>query len=143
MKNLDILNFDNQLTSEEILIRDSVRDYATNELMPRILDANRNERFDKSIYKELGELGLLGATIKGYECQGVGYVAYGLITHEIEKVDSGYRSAYSVQSSLAMHAIEQFGSEDQKNKFLPEMTKGNLIGCFGLTDQMQDQIHQQ
>ena len=93
MKNLDILNLDNQLTSEEILIRDSVRDYATNELMPRILDANRNEKFDKSIYKELGELGLLGATIKGYECQGVGYVAYGLITHEIEKVDSGYRSA--------------------------------------------------
>ena len=134
MKNLDILNFDNQLTSEEILIRDSVRDYATNELMPRILDANRKENFDRSIYKELGELGLLGATIKGYGCQGVGYVAYGLITHEIEKVDSGYRSAYSVQSSLAMHAIEQFGSEEQKNKFLPEMAKGNLIGCFGLTE---------
>ena len=134
MKNLDILNFDNQLTSEEILIRDSVRDYAANELMPRILDANRNENFDKSIYKELGELGLLGATINGYGCQGVGYVAYGLITHEIEKVDSGYRSAYSVQSSLAMHAIEQFGSEVQKNKFLPEMAKGKLIGCFGLTE---------
>ena len=100
--------------------------------MPRILDANRNEKFDK-VYKELGELGLLGATIKGYECQGVGYVAYGLITHEIEKVDSGYRSAYSVQSSLAMHA-EQFGSEEQKHKFLPEMAKGNLIGCFGLTE---------
>ena len=134
MKDLDILNFDNQLTSEEILIRDSIRDYATNELMPRIQEANRNEIFDKNIYKELGELGLLGATVKGYGCQGIGYVAYGLITNEIERVDSGYRSAYSVQSSLAMYAIEQFGSEEQKNKYLPEMAKGNLIGCFGLTE---------
>lgn len=134
MNTLDILNLDNQLTSEEILIRDSIRNYATNELMPRIQDANRNEVFDKNIYKELGELGLLGATVKGYGCQGIGYVAYGLITHEIERVDSGYRSAYSVQSSLAMYAIEQFGSEEQKNKFLPEMAKGNLIGCFGLTE---------
>ena len=134
MNTLDILNLDNQLTSEEILIRDSIRDYATNELMPRIQDANRNEVFDKNIYKELGELGLLGATVKGYGCQGIGYVAYGLITHEIERVDSGYRSAYSVQSSLAMYAIEQFGSEEQKNKYLPEMAKGNLIGCFGLTE---------
>ena len=134
MKNLDILNFDNQLTSEEILIRDSIRDYATNELMPRIQEANRNEIFDKNIYKELGKLGLLGATVQGYGCQGIGYVAYGLITHEIERVDSGYRSAYSVQSSLAMYAIEQFGSESQKNKYLPEMAKGNLIGCFGLTE---------
>jgi len=134
MKDLDILNFDNQLTSEEILIRDSIRDYATNELMPRIQEANRNEIFDKNIYKELGKLGLLGATVQGYGCQGIGYVAYGLITHEIERVDSGYRSAYSVQSSLAMYAIEQFGSESQKNKYLPEMAKGNLIGCFGLTE---------
>lgn len=134
MRNLDILNFDNQLDSEEILIRDSIRDYATNELMPRIQEANRNEVFDKNIYKELGELGLLGATVKGYGCQGIGYVAYGLITNEIERVDSGYRSAYSVQSSLAMYAIEQFGSEEQKNKYLPEMAKGHLIGCFGLTE---------
>jgi len=134
MQNLDILNLDNQLTSEEILIRDTVRDYATNELMPRIKDANRNEFFDKEIYKELGDLGLLGATIEGYGCQGIGYVAYGLITHEIEKVDSGYRSAYSVQSSLAMYAIEQFGSEEQKKRFLPNMAKGELIGCFGLTE---------
>ena len=134
MQNLDILNLDNQLTSEEILIRDTVRDYATNELMPRIQDANRNEFFDKEIYKELGDLGLLGATIEGYGCQGIGYVAYGLITHEIEKVDSGYRSAYSVQSSLAMYAIEQFGSEEQKKRFLPDMAKGKLIGCFGLTE---------
>ena len=134
MQNLDILNLDNQLTSEEVLIRDTVKDYATNELMPRIQDANRNEFFDKEIYKELGDLGLLGATIEGYGCQGIGYVAYGLITHEIEKVDSGYRSAYSVQSSLAMYAIEQFGSEEQKKRFLPNMAKGELIGCFGLTE---------
>ena len=134
MQNLDILNLDNQLTTEEILIRDTVRDYATKELMPRIQNANRNEVFDKEIYKELGELGVLGATIEGYGCQGIGYVAYGLITHEIEKVDSGYRSAYSVQSSLAMYAIEQFGSEDQKKRFLPDMAKGKLIGCFGLTE---------
>ena len=134
MQSLDILNLDNQLTSEEILIRDTVKDYATNELMPRIQDANRNEFFDKEIYKELGDLGLLGATIEGYGCQGIGYVAYGLITHEIEKVDSGYRSAYSVQSSLAMYAIEQFGSEEQKKRFLPDMAKGELIGCFGLTE---------
>ena len=134
MRNLDILNFDNQLDSEEILIRDSIRDYATNELMPRIQEANRNEVFDKNIYKELGELGLLGATVKGYGCQGIGYVAYGLITNEIERVDSGYRSAYSVQSSLAMYAIEQFGSEEQKNNYLPDLISGNKIGCFGLTE---------
>ena len=134
MQNLDILNLDNQLTTEEILIRDTVRDYATKELMPRIQNANRNEVFGKEIYKELGELGVLGATIEGYGCQGIGYVAYGLITHEIEKVDSGYRSAYSVQSSLAMYAIEQFGSEEQKKRFLPDMAKGKLIGCFGLTE---------
>ncbi len=134
MKNLDILNIKNQLTSEEILIQESVNEYAQNELMPRIQNANRNEEFDKNIYKELGSLGLLGATVKGYGCQGIGYVAYGLITHEIEKVDSGYRSAYSVQSSLAMYAIEQFGSEEQKTKYLPIMAQGNLIGCFGLTE---------
>lgn len=134
MKNLDILNIKNQLTSEEILIQESVNEYAQNELMPRIQNANRNEEFDKNIYKELGSLGLLGATVKGYGCQGIGYVAYGLITHEIEKVDSGYRSAYSVQSSLAMYAIEQFGSEEQKKKYLPIMAQGNLIGCFGLTE---------
>ena len=134
MQNLDILNLDNQLTTEEILIRDTVREYATKELMPRIQNANRNEVFDKEIYIELGELGVLGATIEGYGCQGIGYVAYGLITHEIEKVDSGYRSAYSVQSSLAMYAIEQFGSEEQKKRFLPDMAKGKLIGCFGLTE---------
>ena len=106
MNNLDIFKLDNQLSSEEILIRDTAKKYAQESLMPRVLLANRNETFDRDVYYELGELGLLGATIQGYGCAGVGYVSYGLIAREIEKVDSGYRSAYSVQTSLAMNAIE-------------------------------------
>ena len=102
--------------------------------MPRILEANRHEIFDKEIYKEMGNLGFLGAPIQGYGCAGVNYVSYGLIAREIERVDSSYRSAFSVQTSLAMHAIYTFGSEDQKNYYLPEMAQGNLIGCFGLTE---------
>lgn len=130
----DILLFDEQLTEEERNIKDSARDYCQSELMPRILDANRNEVFDKNIYKEMGQIGFLGAPINGYGCAGVNYVSYGLIAREIERVDSSYRSAYSVQTSLAMHAIYKFGSEEQKNFYLPEMAKGNLIGCFGLTE---------
>ena len=134
MNNLDILQLDKQLTSEELLIKDTANQYAQESLMPRILLSNRNETFDRDIYHELGELGLLGATIKGYGCAGVGYVAYGLIAREIEKVDSGYRSAYSVQTSLAMNAIYEFGSDHQKDKYLPKMAKGELLGCFGLTE---------
>ena len=130
----DILKLDSQLTEEERMIRDNVREYCKKSLMPRILDANRNETFHPEIYKEMGELGILGATIKGYGCAGVGYVSYGLITREIERVDSSYRSAFSVQSSLAMYAIYQFGSEAQKEDLLPQMANGNLIGCFGLTE---------
>ena len=130
----DILNFDNQLSEEEVSIQNSARDYCQSELMPRILDANRNEIFDRDIYKEMGSIGFLGAPIDGYGCAGVSYVSYGLIAREIERVDSSYRSAFSVQTSLAMHAIYKFGSEDQKNFYLPEMAKGNLIGCFGLTE---------
>ena len=130
----DILRIDAQLTEEERMIRDNVRDYCNKSLMPRILEANRNETFHPEIYKEMGELGILGATIKGYGCAGVGYVSYGLITREIERIDSSYRSAFSVQSSLAMYAIYQFGSEEQKEDLLPEMAAGNLIGCFGLTE---------
>ena len=130
----DILLFDSQLSEEEISIQKSARDYCQSELMPRILDANRNEIFDKDIYKEMGSIGFLGAPIDGYGCAGVSYVSYGLIAREIERVDSSYRSAFSVQTSLAMHAIYKFGSEDQKNFYLPEMAKGNLIGCFGLTE---------
>ena len=130
----DILKLDSQLTEEERMIRNNVREYCKKSLMPRILDANRNETFHPEIYKEMGELGILGATIKGYGCAGVGYVSYGLITREIERVDSSYRSAFSVQSSLAMYAIYQFGSEAQKEDLLPQMAAGNLIGCFGLTE---------
>ena len=130
----DILKLDGQLTEEERMIRDNVREYCSKSLMPRILDANRNEKFHPEIYKEMGELGILGASIKGYGCAGVGYVSYGLITREIERIDSSYRSAFSVQSSLAMYAIYQFGSEAQKEDLLPQMAAGNLIGCFGLTE---------
>ena len=134
MNDLDILLFDEQLSEEELIIKKSARDYCQSELMPRILDANRNEIFDKAIYKEMGSLGFLGAPIQGYGCAGTNYVSYGLIAREIESVDSSYRSAFSVQTSLAMHAIYKFGSDEQKEFYLPEMAKGNLIGCFGLTE---------
>ena len=134
MKTQDILLFDEQLSEEEISIQNSARDYCQSELMPRILEANRNETFDKNIYKEMGEMGFLGAPISGYGCAGVNYVSYGIIAREIERVDSSYRSLYSVQTSLAMYAIYQFGTEEQKEHYLPEMAKGNLIGCFGLTE---------
>ncbi|MFL2704913.1 MAG: acyl-CoA dehydrogenase [Gammaproteobacteria bacterium] len=130
----DIFNFDHQLSDEERLIRDSANDFCQKSLMPRILEANRDEIFDKDIYKELGNLGLLGAPITGYGCAGTNYVSYGLITREIERVDSSYRSAYSVQTSLAMHPIHKFGSEEQKDHYLPKMAKGEMIGCFGLTE---------
>ena len=130
----DLLLFDQQLTEEELAIQKTVRDYCDKSLMPRIQKANREELFDKEIYKELANLGLLGPHIKGYGCAGVSNVAYGLIAREIERVDSSYRSAFSVQSSLAMYAIYKFGSEEQKKHYLPEMSKGNIIGCFGLTE---------
>ena len=130
----DLLLFDQQLTEEELAIQKTARDYCDKSLMPRIQKANRDELFDKEIYKELAGLGLLGPHIKGYGCAGVSNVAYGLIAREIERVDSSYRSAFSVQSSLAMYAIYKFGSEEQKEHYLPEMAKGNIIGCFGLTE---------
>lgn len=130
----DLLLFDKQLTEEELAIQKTTRDYCSKSLMPRVQKANREEIFDKEIYKELAQLGLLGPHIKGYGCSGVSNVAYGLIAREIERVDSSYRSAFSVQSSLAMYAIYKFGSEEQKNFYLPEMAKGNIIGCFGLTE---------
>jgi len=130
----DILLLDDQLTDEELSIQKSARDYCQKELMPGILDANRNEIFNKSIYKEMGQLGFLGAPIDGYGCAGTNYVSYGLIAREIERVDSSYRSAFSVQTSLAMHAIHKFGSEEQKEFYLPQMANGDLVGCFGLTE---------
>jgi len=130
----DIFRFDEQLSEEERMIKDNVREYCQKSLMPRILESNRNETFHPEIFKEMGELGILGATIKGYGCAGINYVSYGLITREIERVDTSYRSSFSVQSSLSMYAIYNFGSEEQKEEFLPKMATGELVGCFGLTE---------
>jgi len=130
----DIFKFDDQLSEEERMIRDNVREYCQKSLMPRIVESNRNEIFHTEIMKEMGDLGILGATIKGYGCAGINYVAYGLITREIERVDTSYRSAFSVQSSLSMYAIYNFGSDEQKEELLPKMASGQLVGCFGLTE---------
>jgi glutaryl-CoA dehydrogenase len=130
----DPLQFDELLSEEERLIRDTARDYAQSRLMPRILEANRSETFDRAILREMGELGLLGSTIDGYGCAGTNYVAYGLVAREVERVDSGYRSALSVQSSLVMYPIFAYGTEEQRQRFLPRLATGELIGCFGLTE---------
>ena len=130
----DAFLLEDQLSEEERMIRDTARDYAQDKLMPRILTANREERFDREILNEMGELGLLGPTIDGYGCAGVNYVSYGVIAREIERVDSGYRSVMSVQSSLVMHPIHAYGSETQKEKFLPRLASGEIAGCFGLTE---------
>ena len=130
----DPLLLESALTEEERMVRETARDYAQGSLMPRILEAHRSEHFDTAIMREMGELGLLGATIDGYGCAGVGYVSYGLVAREIERVDSGYRSAISVQSSLVMHPIHAYGSEAQRAKYLPKLATGELIGCFGLTE---------
>ncbi|WP_339330420.1 acyl-CoA dehydrogenase [Aeromonas hydrophila] len=126
---------DGQLGEEERLIRDAARDYCQARLMPRVLEANRREQFDRTIMNELGELGLLGATLpEQYGCAGVNHVAYGLIAREVERVDSGYRSAMSVQSSLVMHPIHAYGDEAQRQRWLPGLARGKLVGCFGLTE---------
>jgi glutaryl-CoA dehydrogenase len=125
---------EDQLSEEERMIRDTARGYAQDKLMPRILEANRHETYDRKIMTEMGELGLLGLTIKGYGCAGVNYVSYGLVAREVERVDSGYRSAMSVQSSLVMYPIYAYGSEAQRQKYLPRLAKGELVGCFGLTE---------
>ena len=130
----DPLLIDEELSGEERLVRDTARDYARERLMPRVLEANRHERFDREIMSELGALGLLGPTIDGYGCAGASYVAYGVIAREVERVDSGYRSAMSVQSSLVMFPIHAYGSEAQRERYLPRLASGELIGCFGLTE---------
>ncbi|CAI5745171.1 unnamed protein product [Peronospora destructor] len=130
----DPLLLDDQLTDEEALIQKSANDYCQGKLLPRIVEANRKGTFDRSIMKEMGEMGFLGPTIHGYGCAGVGYVSYGLIANAVERVDSAYRSAMSVQSSLVMHPINTFGSDEQKEKYLPRLATGELIGCFGLTE---------
>ena len=123
-----------QLSEEERMVRDTARQYAQNKLLPRVKNAYRNEETDPSIFREMGELGLLGPMIEGYDCAGMNYVCYGLIAKEIEAVDSGYRSMMSVQSSLVMHPINTFGSEEQKARYLPKLASGEFIGCFGLTE---------
>lgn len=131
----DPLLLEMSLTDDERMILDSARSYCSDRLMPRILEANRNETFDRSILKELGELGFLGPTLpQEYGCAGVNSVAYGLIAREVERVDSGYRSAMSVQSSLVMHPIYEYGSEEQRRKYLPRLASGEIVGCFGLTE---------
>jgi glutaryl-CoA dehydrogenase len=130
----DPLLLNDQLSEEERLIQDSTRQYCQDKLMPRILEANRHERFDRAIISELGALGLLGSTIDGYGCAGASYVAYGLVAREIERVDSGYRSAMSVQSSLVMYPIYAYGTEAQRQKYLPPLARGDKVGCFGLTE---------
>lgn len=126
--------FEDQLSSEEKLIRDSAHRYGQDKLMPRILEANRHETYDLEIFQELGKLGFLGMTVQGYGCAGSTYIAYGLVARELERVDSSYRSLLSVQSSLVMQAIYRYGDEEQKQRYLPALTKGDLIGCFGLTE---------
>jgi glutaryl-CoA dehydrogenase len=130
----DALRLDSQLTEDERAIRDAANAYCQEKLFPRVLEANRHERFDRSIMYEMGEMGFLGATLEGYGCAGVNYVSYGLISREVERVDSGYRSAFSVQSSLVMFPIHAFGSVTQKDKYLPKLRSGEWVGCFGLTE---------
>jgi glutaryl-CoA dehydrogenase len=130
----DPLRFEDELSEEERMIRDAARDYAQDKLMPRIKMAFREERFDIAVMREMGALGFLGSTLTGYGCAGTSYVAYGLVAHELERVDSAYRSSLSVQSSLTMYPIHAFGSEAQKEKYLPRLATGELIACFGLTE---------
>ena len=130
----DVLNLDDQLSAEEKILQSTVRAYCKEKLLPRIIDDNRNENFSREIFTEMGELGLLGSYLDGYGCAGSNYVSYGLITREIEKIDSAYRSIMSVQTSLVMYPIHKFGSDEQKEHYLPKLAKGELIGSFGLTE---------
>jgi glutaryl-CoA dehydrogenase len=130
----DPLLFDEQLSDEERMVRDSARAYCQDKLMPRVLMAHRQERFDREVFAEMGALGFLGSTLEGYGCAGVNHVCYGLIAREIERVDSGYRSMMSVQSSLTMYPIHTYGSEAQRRKYLPKLASGEFLGAFGLTE---------
>ena len=130
----DPLLLDEQLTDDERIVRDSARAYAQDKLMPRAVEANRHERFDREVLSEMGRLGFLGSTLQGYGCAGVNHVCYGIVAREIERVDSSYRSSMSVQSSLVMYPIYAYGSEAQRQKYLPRLASGELVGCFGLTE---------
>ncbi len=126
--------FESQLTDEERLVMEQARAFCQDKLMPRVLMGFRHEKFDRAIMNEMGEMGFLGSTIEGYGCAGVNSVCYGLIAREVERVDSGYRSAMSVQSSLVMHPIHAYGTEEQRKKYLPRLATGEIVGCFGLTE---------
>jgi glutaryl-CoA dehydrogenase len=130
----DPLLLEDQLTEDERMVRDSARAYCQEKLLPRVTEAHRHEKFDRAIFDEMGALGFLGSTIEGYGCAGVSHVCYGLIAREVERVDSGYRSGMSVQSSLVMHPIHAYGTEEQRRKWLPKLATGELLGCFGLTE---------
>ncbi|MDP6896969.1 MAG: acyl-CoA dehydrogenase family protein, partial [Rhodospirillales bacterium] len=130
----DPLLLDDQLTEEERMVRDMARRFGEDRLMPVILEWNRHEEFDRDLMKEFGELGFLGGVLEGYGCPGLGHVAYGLLCRELERIDTAFRSAVGVQSGLAMGAIHGYGSEEQKQRFLPKMATGEHIGCFGLTE---------
>jgi len=131
----DMALLDQQLTDEERLIRDTAREYCQTKLLGRIIEANRHEKFDREIMTEFGELGLLGMTLpEEYSCAGASYVSYGLVAREVERVDSGYRSAMSVQSSLVMHPIFAYGTDEQRRHYLPKLASGEWVGCFGLTE---------
>jgi glutaryl-CoA dehydrogenase len=130
----DALRLETALSEDERAIRDAAHAFCQEKLFPRVLMANRLEKFDREIMNEFGEMGFLGATLDGYGCAGVNYVSYGLISREVERVDSGYRSAFSVQSSLVMYPIHAFGSEEQRQKYLPKLRTGEFVGCFGLTE---------
>ncbi len=130
----DPLLLDEQLTDDERMVRDAARAYCQDKLMPRVLLAHRHERFDREVLYEMGKLGFLGSTLSGYGCAGVNHVCYGLLARELERVDSGYRSAVSAQSSLVMYPIHEFGSEAQRRNYLPRLATGEWVGCFGLTE---------
>jgi glutaryl-CoA dehydrogenase len=130
----DPLLLADQLSEDERMVRDSARAYCQDKLMPRVLEAHRHEKFDREVFHEMGALGFLGSTIEGYGCAGVNHVSYGLIAREVERVDSGYRSGMSVQSSLVMHPIHAYGTEAQRARWLPRLASGELLGCFGLTE---------
>ena len=133
-QSLNYMDFDRLLTDEEKMIRDTVRDFAEKEIIPTLQEANRKEEFPAHLIPRFAELGLLGSTIQGYDCPGLGQVAYGLVMQELERADSGIRSFCSVQGALVMYPIFAYGSEEQKQKYLPKLTKGEMVGCFGLTE---------
>jgi glutaryl-CoA dehydrogenase len=133
-ESLNYMDFDSLLSEEELMVRDTVREFATQEIIPTLQKANREEKFPMELVPRFAELGLFGSTIKGYDCPGLGDVSYGLLMQELERADSGVRSFCSVQGALVMYPIYAYGSEEQKQKYLPQLAKGKMIGCFGLTE---------